>query len=62
MQRMRECQLQLAAVKFLLRTIHDVKFDKKRDALLQRDGSEFPGIRASSSGMDSQAAMSRQEP
>eukprot|EP00435_Cladocopium_sp_Y103_P049071 s3254_g14.t1 len=31
-------------------TIHDVKFDKKRDALLQRDNSEFPGLRASSSG------------
>lgn len=33
-------------------TIHDVKFDKKRDVLLQRDGSEFPGIRASSSGFE----------
>ena len=32
-----------------LRTIHDVKFDKRSNSLLQRDGSEF-GIRAADSG------------
>ena len=34
---------------FSVRTIHDVKFDKRSNSLLQRDGSEF-GIRAADSG------------
>eukprot|EP00434_Breviolum_minutum_P031855 symbB.v1.2.028172.t4/scaffold2961.1/size66437/4 len=33
------------------RTIHDVKFDKRSNSLLQRDGSEF-GIRAADSGFE----------
>jgi len=32
-------------------TIHDVKFDKRSNSLLQRDGSEF-GIRAADSGFE----------
>ena len=38
-----------------LRTIHDVKFHKTRDVLLQRDGSEFPGLRASESSFTASA-------
>lgn len=33
-------------------TIHDVKFHKTRDVLLQRDGSEFHGFAASSSSFE----------
>jgi len=34
-------------------TIHDVKYDREgRDVLLQRDGTAFPGVKASESGFE----------